>query len=543
MNGENIISSDSLGIMKEEAGKMKRLSFENKGMDVVIVVTCDFEQEVYWEKRLKQTIKQIVKRNTIVIATHEDWNGPAGNGLGTLYAYMKAEKKAMEQYGVGLRRMQREGASIALYHAAGKGTRLAPLSGCEYNNKPSVKLPCLLTVDGEKAAMTLLEAVIKQTAVYAESHSGRLCVFWGDQIFIPSASSASLPSHHINIFARRLPSPSKEEWRRMHLEKYGIIFISEDESARQVEKINYETFLSLKQEEEVAASLGSFSLSFSILEAFLQEFSEELELKKGFLNSDQDFWMPLTLDFRVFSKILESRNVDSRELERRYKRMGSFKERFIEKNPKCDLFGVVDVGRESYWWDYGQIHHYFNNVMKLTKSTHEADAMKVFYNIDNHLDDNRFLEVNCDDSSIIFNSSIKRGRVRNSVLIGVTAEDIDVSNVFVMNTSAKRIKGKRSLFYNVVEEGEVFLSDGSVRADAFVSGKEKHLKFLTKLERNGSEDWKVRLASNPISYEELYESNSITGLFYALELFNLSQKNLIEKYRLKDENSIGAGSQ
>ena len=45
--------------------------------------------------------------------------------------------------------MLQAGKSMAIYHTAGKGTRLAPLPGAENNNKPGVKLPALLKVDGE----------------------------------------------------------------------------------------------------------------------------------------------------------------------------------------------------------------------------------------------------------------------------------------------------------------------------------------------------------------------------------------------------------
>ena len=36
--------------------------------------------------------------------------------------------------------------TVAIYHTAGKGTRLAPLPGAENNNKPGVKLPSLVCV-------------------------------------------------------------------------------------------------------------------------------------------------------------------------------------------------------------------------------------------------------------------------------------------------------------------------------------------------------------------------------------------------------------
>ena len=39
----------------------------------------------------------------------------------------------------------------ALYHTAGKGTRLAPLPGAENNNKPGVKLPCIAPLGDDGA--------------------------------------------------------------------------------------------------------------------------------------------------------------------------------------------------------------------------------------------------------------------------------------------------------------------------------------------------------------------------------------------------------
>ncbi len=58
--------------------------------------------------------------------------------------------------------------SCAMYHTAGKGTRLAPLPASENNNKPGVKLPVLTTYD-EDCPLSILEAVIKQTSVYSVS--------------------------------------------------------------------------------------------------------------------------------------------------------------------------------------------------------------------------------------------------------------------------------------------------------------------------------------------------------------------------------------
>ena len=76
----------------------------------------------------------------MVLAVSEDWSpSGAGNGLGTLYAFRKANLASVEKYGVDLEKELGEGKiSAALFHTAGKGTRLAPLPASENNNKPGV---------------------------------------------------------------------------------------------------------------------------------------------------------------------------------------------------------------------------------------------------------------------------------------------------------------------------------------------------------------------------------------------------------------------
>lgn len=77
----------------------------------------------------------------MVLAVSEDWNaaGGAGNGLGTLYAFQKAQTLAKQAFGLDLLQALLDGqVSAALYHTAGKGTRMAPLPASENNNKPGV---------------------------------------------------------------------------------------------------------------------------------------------------------------------------------------------------------------------------------------------------------------------------------------------------------------------------------------------------------------------------------------------------------------------
>ena len=164
-----------------------------RGFDFTIVCTGNASQAEYWQQRLDAVKGSVVPAHAIILVVDEDWAaGGAGNGLGTLYAYQKAAAAARSKHGIDLEAALREGKSVSLYHTAGKGTRLAPLPGSEANNKPGVKLAAMAKlVDGRASNMSILEAVILQTGIYASSRKGRISVFWGDQVFVPSYMQGS----------------------------------------------------------------------------------------------------------------------------------------------------------------------------------------------------------------------------------------------------------------------------------------------------------------------------------------------------------------
>lgn len=128
--------------------------------DVTIVCTTDDHQADYWMKRLAEGICKSDNSESqfpMVLAVSEDWSkGGAGNGLGTLYAYEKSCRVAKEKYDINLSELLNEKkVSAALYHTAGKGTRLAPLPASENNNKPGV-VSCALFVPPHKVQSFLM---------------------------------------------------------------------------------------------------------------------------------------------------------------------------------------------------------------------------------------------------------------------------------------------------------------------------------------------------------------------------------------------------
>lgn len=414
--------------------------------DVIIVCTGNPSQEEYWQNRLSLGGGVFFPASTLCLAVHEDWEGGAGNGLGTLYAYKKAVDAAQAR-GHDLNAMLANGASVALYHTAGKGTRLAPLPGSENNNKPGVQLPGQVQLsNGDRVSVSILEAVIKQTGVYAKSRGGRLSVYWGDQVFIPSIAATYTPTAHADILCKLRPMPSAEEWAKEGLHTYGLIAVNAAGAAAQVEKVTHETATSLLSDglgdvTNVGTSLGSFSVSSMFLSALMEEYAKELEAKVGKLDTDPHFWMPLTLSEKSYVTVMKQKGVDEGISTVHYARMAAFKAKLPTDSLMC--FGAVDVGRNCYWWDYGQLRWYWKYNMLALESSPEAAVLRKFFLIDpDRKAGSARGQANLDESTVALNCRMSSGSVTNSVMtnVAVGAGGVEVSNCLMLNVSAKKIK-------------------------------------------------------------------------------------------------------
>ncbi len=113
-------------------------------------------------------------------------------------------------------------------------------------------------------------------------------MFWGDQIFIPSAETGQAASHHVEILCKLGPMLNEEEWKERRMEKYGLIAVGASDEAAQVEKVDYSTAQHILRDlgdvKHIGVSLGSFSVSSSLLMLLINTFKPELQTKKvGYL--------------------------------------------------------------------------------------------------------------------------------------------------------------------------------------------------------------------------------------------------------------------
>jgi len=455
----------------------------------------------------------------LVLAVSEDWApGGAGNGLGTLYAYRKACALAKEKHGMDLEELLgRKEISAALYHTAGKGTRLAPLPASENNNKPGVKLPfCHSLGDGTSAPLTVLEAVVKQTGLYAPSRLGRLSVFWGDQDFIPSAPFAYTPTHHVDIMCTLLgdTAPTAEEWAEQGLDKYGVIAVSasDQRNAAQVEKVDHATAVRILQVlgdiGQVGPSLGSFSVSAQMLNGLCHEFSQELTAKSGKFDTDPHFWMPFTLPLDDYVFLMQQKGVDAHVSQRHHARMTRMKHSFPLNG--MGLFGAVDVGKDACWWDYGQLKKYFTNNIKILQKDHDALLLRKFLQVTSNIMNSHLGDaLQVDDISCIFSSNIRSGSVSESLLASVDALSVHAQGAIIINCTARKIVAhNNAILYNLVDSSP----DGIVakQGDVLVSVTDQNGDITTitsHLDICGGQAWKQVLEGNLMSFEQIHDKN------------------------------------
>jgi len=492
---------------------------EQRNFDVVVVCTSTEFQANYWQQRLDNGVGTWLPATTKVVAVHEDWPGGAGNGLGTLYAFKKAVSKGKTLYGIDFQKELTAGsAAIGLYHSAGKGTRLAPLPGGENNNKPGVKLCASVQLRTGMEPITILESVIKQTGCYGVSRKGRLSVFWGDQIFVPTVSVEYTPTHHIDILCKLGPMVDEKEWSEKGLQNYGLIVRRTDKEAAQVEKVDHSTAMKMLNSfgkiDSVGASLGSFSLSHQMLSYLLNEFEYELSRKKGKMDSDPHFWMPLTLERSVYVDVMVTKGSSTDAAGKHFDRMRSLLDTFrkVPSHTKLGVFGAVDVGTNCDWWDYGRITLYRDNASLMMANTDEGERMRSFFNVGqggSRISQSTVSGVKVDKKSVVLSSDITSGNITSSIVNNVRCLSIDADNCILVNVTARKIKAPSgSIIYNVVDDSEdgIIIEENNVRVGV-VSSDSSQLIISSSLSIDGGKAWKQKVMNNTKSFEDVYNMN------------------------------------
>lgn len=535
------------------ATEMAAAADASVGPDVVIVVSSSDEQEAFWQDRLTGTNDvngsgAVVKEDAVVLSVSEsNWEKGAGNGLGTLNGYVQAARKARElgvidvaedasvQELIAALMAYCEGKSAFMFHTAGKGTRTAPLPGVEVNSKPNIALPKMVEVDvdGEKqmSKMTILESVLMMTSICAPSRSDRLGVFWGDQIIINENSVDFEGKHNVEIFGQLVEIDED-------IKSYGILIPGQEGDASQREKLpEADVRAELKKNglegtNQVYKSIGSFTISNAFLNALINtpENVQALEEGKGSLNTDPDWWQPLTSSRDEYIEMIGKKGVDAETAGAQWDRMNDLWNDFSLDpdfgNDGVDRkIGFNDVGENSLWWDYGQNKFYLENMQILTEDSANGRAARLFFGVDENKDNwVTDSDVAADvevDNSVIKNSTIKKGKLKNCVVIDSTLEEVYAENAIIMGSTIIRLSAFDSLTYNVVDR-EVYVPAGHVLANIFhpVEGR---IEMRTTIDRDGSADWKANDGKGEYIFDNFYTYPEIADLMKGLTMQQVNE--------------------
>jgi phosphomannomutase len=585
--------------LERHAAGLSKSAEEGVGPDVVIVVAPSDDLAKFWENRLSGTDKlhgsgAVIKKDAIVLSVSEtNWEKGAGNGLGTLNGYVQAARKAQEK---GLIRttipadkkdltrgeitelvnafdQYLKGKSAFMFHTAGKGTRTAPMPGVEGNSKPNIKLPEMVIVEGQPQPITILEAVIRSNSGYAATRTGRLGVFWGDQVIINQNPFDSKPTHHVEIFGQNVPLDES-------IKSYGVLIAGDEAGdALQREKISQgevEAILAAnnKGPDQVYKSIGSFTISHDFLKALLLDNidgdTKSLASRKGSMDTDPDWWQPLTSTLEEYKAMMKKKGKSEKDAEAQWNKMNRLWNGF----DRGDLrkFGVTDVGKKSLWWDYGQNKYYLANMRILTeKETLDGISARKFFGIDSWIKDSilgdtstvektviRFNEKALAEGralafkregkvleiwdSIVQNSTIKRGRLINCVVIDSYLEDVEAENAVIIGSTIFKLNAQGALVYNAVGDEVPALTEGQILTNVFHPREgQLQMQMRTDVSRDGSVDWEqeVFVYDNLHTYADVAKLMSEKGVTpeEIKKLRDAAAEDLKRNRRLRDKLS------
>jgi hypothetical protein len=390
--------------------------------------------------------------------------------------------------------------------------------------------------------LTVLESVVRQTGIYGPSRKGRLSVFWGDQVFLPSVEKFEYtPTHHVDILCTLLgdSAPTAEEWKAQGLEKYGVIAVLNKadgkEEAAQVEKVSHETATRMLQGlgdiQQVGPSLGSFSVSAAILTALCTEYTKELMEKEAKFDTDPHFWMPMTLSESDYVGLMEQKGIDAAISLAHYQRMKAFSENFFPNNTTLGIFGAVNVGKDACWWDYGLVKLYSkNSLLLLDDSTTESSLLRKFVGVTEPPTTGPVGSVTL-THSYLFGSKIGTGTATDSIVCNVTTKKLEVEGAIVVNCVAPQITaGKGCILYNLISDVDIVAEPGQIMVQVEGEGTEAGLVLKSRMDIDGGDAWKLKVEGNEYSFEEVHGKNKDANISKIEDERRVKRKKVAEAF-------------
>ena len=464
---------------------------------IVIVVTDDLDARELARTSLRDDLLQ----NSIIVPVSESaWNGRAGNGLGTLFAIENASVAIGKDIIEGVK----QGKSVLIVHTAGEGTR--NILTRTVKNKALIEVPNL----------TILEGVIKQFQDFAIP--SRIMVTWGDQFLLFADSPEDIQNcaqkTHVMLFG--LQTELTAEIAR----NYGIQIVrsakAEAETKREgcelldfEDSRSYEVAKMIAKKENgdlmVMVNMGMFTMSGIAAECMRHAFSDALAAREGKFNSDELWQSWIAPEYETSLWLLERADRVKTELSSLVPHLSS------SSSSSSALIRSYPLSDRTIWVDFGTNESYYKSVMKLLDDDEAACRLREFLGLDFDISPVTATAAGCgvSVSSSIYDSlfvSFEAGVVRNSVIVNSVARYAELEEAYVINSTLNRIKGKRCVIYNVVDDAELEVEDCFV-VDVFhpVKGKIRLTMRIGAEKESKEKWWNTCLPGNEFALSEVAE--------------------------------------
>lgn len=410
------------------------------------------------------------------------WNGRAGNGLGTLFAL----KNASVAIGEDIIEEVKQGKSVLIVHTAGEGSR--NILTRTVKNKALIKV----------LNLTILEGVIKQFQDFAIP--SRIMVTWGDQFLLfadtdsPEDIQNCAQKTHIMLFGLQTELTA-EIARNYGIQILGSAKAEAKDKREGCELLDFEdsrsyTVAKMMAEKEncsVMVNMGMFTMSGIAAECMCHAFSDALDAREGKLNSDE-LWQAWIAPKYETSEWLRER-------------ADRVKTELSCLMPHLALIKSYPLSAKTIWVDFGTNESYYKSVMKLLEYDDMARRLRDFLGLS--------LDISVSSSIYIYDDpsvSFEAGVVKKSVIVNSEARYAELEEACVINSKLNRIKGKRCVIYNVVDDAELEVEDCFV-VDVFhpVKGKIRLTIRIGAEKESKAKWWNSCLPGNEFALSEVAE--------------------------------------
>jgi hypothetical protein len=400
----------------------RRTVRENRVGQLVAIVSGSANDAAYWQAHATSVAGDVFRADgsTRVLSIHE--RSPKGNLLGTLNAWQDI-KQAASGDGFSL-------PNVGLISMVfGKGKRLSPLTQALGNCKAALPTPMMSPTSGDYLRGGDLSSLYTSTWLDTIERAGfrGLVVKWGDEAMIPGVRWQLPPDKFANVDAIRFVWQTDPDEILAREKEWVVVDADTDRMETQYPRENLGAILARrealgKKNLAMGVNLGSFAISYPLLDAALEVFGDDVADPARAVDWDPYGWLALRSDEAAWDAARTYESQAGRPglaslLERYpgfYEQMREVRQRVEARLGRELRIAVLDFG-ECFWVDMGLHSQLRRALERLTHQDAAGEVTRALFGISEKPDA---------DGNIVVNSRIASGAdVRDSVLINSEIRD------------------------------------------------------------------------------------------------------------------------